>query len=139
MSNDPFDTPSNGDRIQDLDGHLLLITPLEYLTDISTTFGDTDAVDADVVDLGDGTEYSSMRVFPGGLVGTLKRAAKFNEANPAGDPATGRPKMVLGVLGKGEAKKGQSAPWVLIPPSDEDKQTARDYLAKRPTDDPFSV
>lgn len=142
MSNDPFDTPSSGDRIQDLEGLLLLITPLEYLTEISTTFGDTDAVDADVVvlDAENGpVDYSSMRVFPFALVGTLKRAAKFNEANPAGDPATGRPKMVLGRLGKGEAKKGQSAPWVLQAPVDADKQLARDYLAKRPVDDPFSV
>lgn len=139
MSNDPFDTPSSGDRIQDLEENLLLITPTEYLTEISTSYGDKDAVDADVVDLTNGVEYSSMRIFPGGLIGTLKRAAKFNGEHPGGDPRTGRPKMVLGRLSQGEAKKGQSPPWVLLPPSDGDKNVARDYLAKRPVDDPFDV
>lgn len=149
FNDDPFDTPSSGDRIQDLEGLLLLITPIEYLEGVSTSFGDTDAVDADVVALDavgvDGVEgpqeYAGMRVFPGALVGALKRAAKFNEANPGGDPRTGKPKMILGRLGKGEAKKGQSAPWIFTVPDDADKKLAREYLAKQPKqdDDPFAV
>lgn len=159
MSNDPFDTASSGfDQISDLHGQLLLITPLEHVFDLKTAYSTpekptTDAVDADVVDLtGDGApaEYPSMRIFQGPLIMRLKRHAKFNAANPAGDPMTGRPKMVLGRLGRGEDKTGKltealyftaadKRAWILTEPSEEDKQIARDYLAKRPVDDPFTV
>jgi hypothetical protein len=36
--------------------------------------------------------------------------------------------MVLGRLGQGVAKPGQSAPWTLTPASDADKVTAGKYL-----------
>lgn len=144
MSNDPFASASSGDRITDLDGDLLLITPIEYVEKVDTTFGETDAVDADVVafDGDTGTQtFDGMRIFQGALIGATKRAAKFNQDNPGGDPKTGRPKMILGRLGRGDAKKGQSAPWILSPPSEADKQLARDYLAKVPTEpvNPFEM
>ena len=145
MSNDdPFTSASSGDRITDLDGQLLLITPIGYVEKVDTAFGETDAVDADVVALdGDnGPEsFDGMKIFQGALIGVLKRAAKFNNDFPAGDPKTGRPKMLLGRLGRGEAKKGQSAPWILTPPSEDDKQLARDYLAKAPAEpvNPFEM
>jgi hypothetical protein len=130
---------------------------LEYLTGLTTKHtkaGTTqDAVTVDVVSLDsvDGPEeYNGMRVFQGVLIGTLKRAAKYNETHPDGDPSTGRPRMILGRLGRGEDKTGRLTPnlyntdadkraWILEVPSEEDKQAARDFLAKKPVDDPFSI
>ena len=159
MSIDPFETARSGfNQISDHYGQLLLITPLEHVFDLKTVHSTkdkptTDAIDADVVVLtGDDApqEFSSMRIFQGPLIMTLKRAAKFNSQYPAGDPNTGRPKMILGRLSRGEDKSGtltenlyftaaDKRAWILLPPSEEDKQTARDYLAKHPVDDPFSV
>jgi hypothetical protein len=48
----------------------------------------------------------------------------------------GQPGMVLGRLTTGEAKEaGQNAPFLLSPPTDEDKRVARAYLANV---DPFA-
>lgn len=160
MSNDPFASASGFDRISDQFDRLLLITPIEHVFGIKTEFSTpekptTDAIDAEVVVL-DGPnapeEFESMRIFQGPLVATLKRAAKFNDSNPAGDPKTGRPKMILGRLGRGEDKTGKLAEnlyntaadkraWILTPPSEADKQLARDYLAKVPTEpsNPFEM
>lgn len=141
---DPFASASSFDRITDLEGRLLLITPLEYLTGLETEYDkDKDAVDADVVVLdgvpdGGVETFDSMRIYQGPLIGALKRAANFNAQHPV-DPATGFPKMVLGRLGQGEAKKkGFNPPWLFLPPTDEDKAVARKYIAeqKRPSD-PF--
>jgi len=38
--------------------------------------------------------------------------------------------MVLGRLGQGEAKKGQSAPWMLSEATEADKVIGRNYIAK---------
>ena len=159
MSNlDPFDTASSGfDQIADLHGQLLLITPLEHVEGLKTAYSTvekptTDAIDADVVDLTADhgpAEYSAMRIFQGPLIMRLKRHAKFNTQYPAGDPNTGHMKMILGRLGRGEDKTNKltpdlyftaadKRPWILTEPSEEDKQIARDYLAKRPVEDPFA-
>lgn len=119
---DPFDsaTNSSGGLITDYSGALLLITPTEYRPEVNTTRGPTDAVVIDFVVLDGpraGETATSSLVFPKVLKGALK--AKIG---------TGR--MVLGRLGKGDAKPGQSAPWVLGEPTDQDKQTAREYLSK---------
>jgi hypothetical protein len=74
-------------------------------------------------------------IFQGSLIGALKRKIP-----------TGR--SLLGVIAKGEAKKGQNAPYILSAPTDEQKQMARDFLAGRKVeaavpsaedDDPFAV
>jgi hypothetical protein len=48
---------------------------------------------------------------------------------------TGQPGMVLGRLAVGEAKGDQAPPYLLTPPTEQDKQVARQYLA---TVDPFA-
>jgi hypothetical protein len=154
MSNeDPFASASGFESIIDADhfGKLILFTPLEHVFGVKTKFSTTenptcDVIDTDAVVL-DGTdgieEFESVRVFQGPVIATLKRAAKFNDANPSGDPKTGKPKMVLGRLDRGDDKTGKltealkftaadKRAWILTPPSEEDKQMARDYLAKRP-------
>lgn len=146
MSNDdPFKSGSSGGAgIKEHEGHLLLVTPTEYVPEIDTSFGETDAVRVDytVLDGPDGIEeVEDSLVFQRVLISAFKRAAVFNEKHGV-DPATGHPKMVLGVLIQDEAqkKKGQSAPWVLAEPTDAQKAVAREYLKdkKREPADPFS-
>ena len=109
--------PGVGDKItlKDHLGHLLLITVLEIVEDITTDYGDTDAIRADVAIL-DGPDkakvYEDTLLFPKVLFGQLKGHVG---------------KKVVGRLGQGEAKKGQSPPWTLAPPTDTDIVTARKY------------
>ena len=75
-------------------------------------------------------------IFQGSLIGQLKRKIQGG-------------RKLLGVIAKGEAKKGQNAPYILAAPTDEQKQAARDFLAGRvvadatksapESDDPFAV
>lgn len=117
--NDQFDSPSSGARITDFEGSLLLVKPTSKEEGISTTFGLADAVVADVVVLDGGNAnaepYTDVYVFQKALQGQLK--AKV-----------GSGRYVLGRLGKGTAKPGQSPPWVLQDPSERDKEAARVYL-----------
>lgn len=135
---DEFDTAGPYVAIKELLGELVLFTPTEYVEETKTDFGDKDAVTTDLVVItaeGGPAEYTDVMIFQGSLIGQLKRKI-----------AGGR--KLLGVLAKGEAKKGQNAPYVLEAPTDEQKQMARDYLAGRtveaateaaPKADPFAV
>jgi len=130
MSNDPFASAgSSGVRITDYEGQLLLITPTEYITGIKTEYNDDkDAVLADFVVLdgkNKGEENSGVYVFPGKLIGALKRRIGAN------------PNMVLGRLGKSKEKTKGNAAWILEPPTEADKKLAREHLAKQPQD-PFA-
>lgn len=118
MAKDEFDTAGTYVAIKDLMGELVLFTPTEYLEEVATSFGDTDAVLTDLVVLSQpGTpEYTDVMIFQGALIGQLKRKI------PNG-------RKLLGVVSLGEAKKGQSAPYQLAAPTDEQKQAARNYLA----------
>lgn len=157
MSNDdPFSSAGSFEPIIPLYGHLLLITPVEHVFGIKTQYATEakptcDAIDAEVVVLAGGPEagreIESMRFFQGPLIAALKAAAKFNSANPGGDPRTGRPKMLLGRLDRGEDKTkkltealyftdADKRAWILTAPSGDDKQTARDYLAKASVEPP---
>ncbi|ATN93758.1 hypothetical protein SEA_ABT2GRADUATEX2_43 [Streptomyces phage Abt2graduatex2] len=118
---DEFDSAGSYIAIKDLLGELVLFTPTEYIEEVKTDFGDKDAVITHLVVLtaeGGPAEYDDQMVFQGSLIGQLKRKI------PAG-------RKLLGVIAKGEAKKGQNAPYILTSPTDEQKQMARDYLAGR--------
>ncbi len=132
---DEFDTAGSYVAMKDLLGELVLFTPTEYVEEVQTDFGTKDAVLTDLVVLSQGgTEYSDVMVFQGSLIGQLKRKIP-----------TGR--KLLGVVAKGEAKKGQNAPFILEAPTDEQQQTARNYLAgltieaavAPEAEDPFAV
>lgn len=139
MSNrDEFDTPGAYVAVKDLLGELVLFTPTEYVEEVTTDFGTKDAVITDLVVLtadGGPAEYADVMIFQGSLIGQLKRRV-----------STGR--KLLGVIAKGEAKKGQHAPFLVEVPSEEQAQMARDYLAGRTVaaavstkkdEDPFAV
>lgn len=125
MTDDMFGDPGStaGIDLDALNGHLLLITPTVQEKDITTAFGPTDAIRADVVALAEGPhqaeEFPDVLIFPRVLQSQLRSYV-----------GTGR--AALGRLGKGVAKPGQSAPWQLAPSTDSDKATARQYLAGQP-------
>ena len=91
-------------RPADLEGHLLNVEPLEYCESIPTSMGDKDAVRVTLHDVTDSATFNDVLWFPKVLVGSLK--GRIGQ-------------KVLGVLGKGTAKPGQSAPWILIDASTE--------------------
>ncbi|WP_214322062.1 hypothetical protein [Nonomuraea sediminis] len=122
---DAFDAPASasGVKITDYEGQLLLLTPQVVEKDIPTAYGPAEAttVKLAVLDGNDaGLEFEGVKIFQKALQGQLR--AKVG---------TGR--MVLGRLGRGTAKAGQSAPWLLADPTEGDKQTARTFLAKAGT------
>lgn len=127
MSNDPFAAPaapSSGISWQDFNGALLMIEPKSIETGIQTSYGVADAVRADVTVLDGphgGTNVPDTLVFPKLLQGQLKSQVGAK---------------VLGRLGQGQAKPGQSAPWMLSEATDQDKQTAMQWLQQTATAQP---
>lgn len=83
----------------DLEGHLLVVEPLEYVENMPTSMGEKDAVRVTIHDISEQVTHEDVLWFPRVLVGSLK--GRIGQ-------------KVLAVLGKGTAKPGQSAPWVLI-------------------------
>ena len=116
----PFAAPSSMEgssvRPSDLNGHLLIIKPIEYKTGIATQLGTAEAIEVDLVDLDTNEEHKSVLFFNIALRNALK-------------PNIG--KQVLVRIGQGTAKPGKSAPWILVNATDNqsdiDKATA--YLA----------
>jgi hypothetical protein len=108
--------PGGGIAWADHKGALLLIDPHEFRAGISTAFGEADAVEADVHVLagpGQGEVYIGTLIFPKLLVSQLKGEVG---------------KRILGRLGQGTAKSGQSAPWVLNEATPEDIRTAETWV-----------
>lgn len=118
MSTDQFSAPASTTGIdwKNSLGHLLLVSPLSVEEKVNTSLGEKDAIRADIVDLDDGEQYTDVLVFPRVLQGQL------------------RPKIggkVLGRLGQGTAKPGQSAPWLLQDFTQADAQKASDWIARQ--------
>lgn len=119
-STDEFSGPASAVGINwaDLKGTLLLFTVKAVETDVQTSFGMANPVRADVVVLDGpdaGEAFDDTLVFPKALIGQLKSKVGGK---------------VLGRLGQGAAKPGQSPPWLLSDATDEDKKVAREWLAK---------
>lgn len=109
--------PSGGIKWEDHKGALMLIEPLGIETGIQTAFGESDAVRANVSVITGATEaeeYADTLVFPKVLQGQLRSQIG---------------KKVLGRLGQGQGKPGQSAPWVLDEASAEDIAKAEAWVA----------
>jgi hypothetical protein len=115
-----FDAPSSGTVLKpaEIKDHLLVVEPLEYVPSITTSFGDSDAVRCNVHDITAKESYDGVLWFSSALVGSLKGAVG---------------KRVLGVMGQGQAKAGQSAPWILIDASKEAAlvAAATEYMTSR--------
>jgi hypothetical protein len=105
-------------------GNLLLVEPHEVATGIPTVHGPSDAIRADVTVLDGptaGAVATDTLIWPKVLISQLRSRVG---------------QMVLGRLGQGVAKPGQSAPWTLIAATEQDKATAGAYLAQRPAPAP---
>lgn len=102
-----FDAPSQGGgslRAADVEGHVLVVEPSEYVASIATSFGEKDAIRVSVHDITTSETHNDVLLFGSALISSLKGQIG---------------KRVLGVMGKGTAKAGQSAPWVLIDASQD--------------------
>lgn len=115
-----FDAPSTGGtgvKPADLEGHVLVVQPLEHVTGISTSFGEKDAIRVNVHDITAKESHEDVLFFGTALIGSLKRDIG---------------KTLLGKLGKGEARPGQSAPWILIDLTSNEKavKAASTYMAQ---------
>ena len=121
----------NGDAFKPAEhkGALLLITNIRQEMDVVTEFGTANPIACNIAVL-DGEHkadtYTDTFLFGVALINKLKQFA-------------GSDRKVLARLGQGDAKPGRSAPWILEPGTDADKEIARkyeDYLAKQaPVDD----
>lgn len=111
--------PASGIKWENLNGRLLLIEPQGLESAIATTFGETDAVKADVAVLDGndkGTDYKEALIFPKVLQSQLRQQIGLK---------------VLGRLGQGQGKPGQSPPWILQDATADDQQTGIKYLEWR--------
>jgi len=111
--------PSGGITWADQLGRLLVIEPLSVET-IKTAYGDNEAVRAHVhvLDGPDPHTFDDALVFPRVLTSQLR-------------PLLGG--KVLGRLGQGQAKPGQSAPWLILDPTEADQAAADAWLTSRTT------
>lgn len=94
----------------ELQGHLLIISPVEYKTGINTSLGEAEAIEVNLVDLDTNTEHNSVLFFNVALRSALK-------------PNIG--KQVLARIGQGVAKPGKSAPWILVNATDDPAAVAK--------------
>ena len=113
------DPSTGGDKLplDDLKGSLLLFSVHEQMAEMQTSFGVATPIRSDVAVLDGafkGQVFTDTLIFPRVLQGNLRGAIG---------------EMVIGRLGKGTAKAGQSAPWVLDAATDADKQVGERYLA----------
>jgi len=89
----------------DVEGHVLVVEPLEHVNGITTAYGEKDAIRVTVHDISAQQTYENVLWFPGALIGALK--SRIGQ-------------RVLAVMGKGQAKPGQAPPWVLTDASGND-------------------
>lgn len=127
MSN-PFAAPAASSGIQwdDHKGRLLLIEPKDFEKGVATSFGEKDAVRADVTVIdspSEPEEYPDALIFPGVLISQTRSLVG---------------QKVLGRLGQGVAKSGQKPPWRLEEATDDDIQIGTRYLEQRKPANPFA-
>ena len=108
-------------KLADHEGALLLITPRSLEEGIETAYGESDAIKADIVVLTktNGKALDEPEVHEGALIFQRVVIGQL-------ESAIGK-RMVLGKVGRGVAKKGQSAPFLIEKADDDDKALAREY------------
>ena len=97
---------SGGLKLKDLEGCLVVMRPTGPPENMTTAYGEGSYTPAEVLvvkgaaELADGT-WHELWVFPKAVQGQLRSAAKHNQP-------------IVGEVGKGTAKPGQSPPWLLL-------------------------
>jgi hypothetical protein len=117
MTASPFAAPATTSGIdwKTVNGALLYIEPLGS-EKVTSSYGESDVVRSNIVVLDGpsaGDRYDDCLVFPKVLANQLR-------------PKIGE--KVLGRLGQGQAKSGQSAPWLLAEATASDIEIGRAYL-----------
>lgn len=105
---------AGGDKIQDLEGHAVLIRTNEVRKDMNTRNGVTDAIGADWIALdgpNQGQEFNGL-IFGKVIVSSLE--TYFNQGQ----------RLCVGIIEKGEAKPGKNAPWLLNPLNEQQLELA---------------
>ena len=97
-------------KVADLDGHLLILEPIEYKTGIATVHGDADAIEVRINDLDTGFTHESVLFFNVALKNALKTKIGHK---------------VLARIGQGVAKPGKSAPWILLDATGDSEAVAK--------------
>lgn len=126
-----FQQPSQGGdqvKVPELIGALVLVYVREYRENITTSYGLSDAIAADVHVLDGpkaGESFENTLIFQKALIGALRGAI-------GGDP-------VLGRIGQGVAKPGQSAPYILQPFTAQDAAVATAWINSRPKFQPAAA
>ena len=107
-------------KMADLNGHLCIFTPVEFIDSINTAMGETQAIKATVVDLDTNEEHEDVLLFNKAIITSLK-------ANIGA--------QVLARVGQGIAKPGKSAPWILNDATTDSAAVtkATTYLAAKAT------
>jgi hypothetical protein len=95
----PSSSSSDSVKVADLNGHLLIVSPIEFKANIQTVNGLADAIEVNLIDLDTNEEHNSVLWFNVALKNALK-------------PLIGQ--KVLGRIGQGIAKPGKNAPWLLL-------------------------
>lgn len=109
-------------KLADHEGATLMFTPRSLEEGIETSFGESDAIKADIVvltktngkPLAEPEEHEGALIFQRVVIGQLE--SKIGKGR------------VVGTIGRGVAKKGQSAPFLIEVATDEQKDLARAYL-----------
>ena len=118
-----YEDPAAGGSLAmaDIEGQALLIKVRDYRTGVSTSFGEKDAIELDVVTLKTGEHHASILWFAGRVIGKLKGKVGA---------------LVLAKLERDHAgaKPGQAPPWDLIGLSTvpEVVEAADKWLASNP-------
>ena len=107
-------TQSSGVKVADLEGKLLVIEPTAFKEGIQTVHGIADAISVNLLDVDSGERHNDVLFFNVALKNALK-------------PKIGQ--KVLARIGKGVAKPGKSAPWILNDASGEEGAIARAQAA----------
>jgi len=106
----PSSNSSESVKVADLDGHLLILEPIEYKTGIATVHGDADAIEVRINDLDTGFTHESVLFFNVALKNALKTKIGHK---------------VLARIGQGVAKPGKSAPWILLDATGDSEAVAK--------------
>lgn len=120
MTTSPFASPASTTGIDwdAANGSLLLIEPLSIEEKVNTSLGEKDAVRANIAVL-DGklaaTEFADVLIFPRVLQGQVR--SRIGQ-------------KVLGRLGQGTARPGQSPPWILAEATEADQQLGLRWLQR---------
>ncbi|ETJ03699.1 MAG: hypothetical protein Q605_AUC00802G0006 [Actinomyces urogenitalis DORA_12] len=114
-------SPTGGFKPSEHEGQLVIFEPKAVETDIQTNYGVSDAVRATVTILdgpGGVEEIPDALIFPKVLQSQLK--PRIGEA-------------LLGRIGRGNAKPGQSAPWLVLEPTEADLRTGSAWFNQHRT------